>query len=34
VAVGPEARTDPQGFRHAVRTGAERLIQLEQERKK
>jgi len=32
-AIGPEAQTDPRGFRHAVRTAGERLIQLEQERR-
>jgi hypothetical protein len=31
-AIGPEANTDPQGFRRAVRAAGERLLQLEEER--
>jgi len=33
-AVGPEALTDPQGFRRAIRAADERLTQLEHERRR
>jgi hypothetical protein len=33
-AIGPEANVDPRGFRRAIRASGERLIQIEQERRR